>query len=123
MPDDVDPELEATVRRMYEHFNARRIDDVIALMHADVDWPNALEGTRIAGHDAVREYWLWQFGQFDPRVEPIGFEALGDGRLRVRVDQSLYDLEGDLIGQGEVFHDYAFRDGLIERMDVVAAEE
>jgi hypothetical protein len=117
-----DPELEATITRLYERFNARDIDAVVALMHADVDWPNALEGTRITGHDAVRAYWLGQFARFDPRVEPIGFEALEDGRTRVRVRQELYELNGDLIGQGEVFHDYAFRDGLIERMDIVPAE-
>ena len=122
MPDAVDPDLQALIRRTYEHFNAREIDAVLALMHADVDWPNALEATRITGHDAIREYWLGQFAAFDPRVEPIGFEDLGDGRVRVRVHQSLYDLQGDLIGQGEVFHDYSFRNGLIERMDIVAAD-
>ena len=56
-------------------------------------------------------------------MEPLGFESLGEARVRVRVEQSVYDLAGDLTGQGEVFHDYAFRDGLIERMDVVAAED
>ncbi len=123
MTSPVDPELEATLRRMYAHFNAREIEPVLSLMHADVDWPNLLEGTRISGHQAVREYWLRQFGEFDPRVEPLGFESLGEARVRVRVQQSVYDLDGDLIGQGEVFHDYAFRNGLIERMDAVAAED
>ena len=118
----VDPELERTIARMYERFNAREIDAVIELMDAEVDWPNALEGTRISGHDAVRAYWTRQFAEFDPRVVPVGFELLDDGRVRVLVDQSLYGLEGDLIGQGRVFHDYEFRDGLIARMDVVAAE-
>ena len=106
----VDPELERTIARMYERFNAREIDAVIELMDAEVDWPNALEGTRISGHDAVRAYWRRQFAEFDPRVEPVGFEMLDDGRVRV------------LVGQGRVFHDYEFRDGLIARMDVVAAE-
>ena len=118
----IDPDLERTLRRTYELFNARDIEGVLALMHPDVDWPNALEGTRLTGHDAVREYWCGQFAAFDPRVEPLGFEELGDGRVRVRVHQSLYELNGDLIGQGEVFHDYALREGLIERMDIVAAE-
>ena len=118
----VDPELRALIERTYERFNARDIDAVLALMHPDVDWPNAIDDTRITGHDAIREYWTWQFARFDPRVTPIGFEALGDGRVRVRVRQELYDLQGDLVGQGEVFHDHAFRDGLIERMDIVAAE-
>lgn len=123
MADPVDPDLAATIRRMYERFNAREIDAVIELMRPDVEWPNALEGTRISGHDAVRAYWTAQFAEFDPRVEPVGLESLEDGRVRVLVDQSLYDLEGDLVGQGRVFHDYEFRDGLIARMDVVAAED
>ena len=122
MANEVDPRLEAKLRRTYELFNARAIDEVLALTRPDVDWPNAVEGTRITGHDAVREYWRWQFDRFDPRVEPLGFETLGDGRVRVRVHQSLYDLNGDLVGQGEVFHDYSFCDGLIDRMDIVATE-
>ena len=52
----VDSEVERTIGRMYERFNARDIDAVIEPMHAEVDWPNALEGTRISGHDAVRAY-------------------------------------------------------------------
>ena len=80
-------------------------------MDPRVDSPNAIEGTRVRGHDAVREYWIWQFGQFDPRVGRAS-------RARRRGDpgprhQSVLDLDGDLIGQGEVFHDYAFRDGLV----------
>jgi hypothetical protein len=122
MANRVDPELEALIRRTYERFNARDVDAVLALMHPDVDWPNAIDDTRLTGHDAIREYWTWQFERFDPRVTPIGFESLDAGLVRVRVSQELYDLEGDLVGQGEVFHDYAFRDGLIERMDIVSAE-
>jgi hypothetical protein len=114
-------EREATLRRMYEHFNAR--EGVLAgdYMHADVDWPNALEGTRIHSLAGVLDYWRGQFAEFDPRVYPLEFSELPDGRLRVRVDQQLYDLNGDLIGQGQVFHDYTFRDGLVERMEIVAA--
>jgi hypothetical protein len=91
-------------------------------MVADVDWPNALEGTRIHSVAEVLEYWRGQFAEFDPRVKPLEITELPDGRLRVLVDQSLHDLDGDLIGQGRVFHDYTFRDGLISRMDIVAAE-
>ena len=113
---------EATLSRMYEHFNAREITHAGEYMHADVDWPNALEGTRIHSLAEVLDYWRGQFAELDPRVKPLTYTELPDGRLRVLVDQSLYDLNGDLIGQGQVFHDYAFRDGRIERMDIVAAE-
>jgi hypothetical protein len=106
---------------MYEHFNAREIEHAADFMHADVNWPNAREGTRIHTLAEVLDYWRAQFAEFDPRVGPVEFTELPDGRLRALVDQSLLDLDGDLIGQGRVFHDYAFRDGLIERMDIVAA--
>ena len=42
------------LERMYAAFNARDVDSVLAAMHADVDWPNGLEGGRVVGHDAVR---------------------------------------------------------------------
>ncbi|MDX6580979.1 MAG: hypothetical protein QOI10_163 [Solirubrobacterales bacterium] len=121
MEEPVDPDLEAAIRRLYEAFNAREVEQVIALMADDVDWPNAIEGTRLIGREAVREYWRLLFDRFNPRLEPLGFEDLGNGQVRVRVHQSLHDLEGDLMGEGEVFHDHVFRDGQIERMDVVAA--
>jgi hypothetical protein len=112
---------EQMLRSMYRHFNARSVDLAGDYMHADVDWPNALEGTRINRLEDVLAYWRGQFAQFDPRVKPLQFSELPDGRLRVLVDQELYDLNGHLVGQGRVFHDYAFRDGLVERMDIVAA--
>lgn len=108
--------------QMYAHFNARDIALVGDYLHADVDWPNALEGTRIHSLAEVLEYWRGQFDQYEPWVEPLEFSELPDGRMRVLVAQSLRDKDGDVIGQGRVFHDYAFRDGLVERMDIVAAE-
>lgn len=110
------------LRKMYEHFNAREISLAGGFMHADVDWPNALEGTRIHTLAELLEYWSAQFAEFDPRVEPVEFSELPDGRQRVLVEQHLRDLKGDLIGQGRVFHDYTFRDGRVARMDIVAAE-
>ena len=111
---------ETTLRRMYEHFNARDVALAGDYMCVDVDWPNAQEGTRIHTPAEVLDYWRGQFAQSDPRVQPLEITELPDGRLRVLVDQSLYDLNGELLGQVQVFHDYAFRDGLVARMDIVA---
>jgi hypothetical protein len=47
-------------------------------MHPDVDWPNAFEGGRVHGREAVRAYWTRQFQQIDARVEPLGFRAVGE---------------------------------------------
>lgn len=33
------------LKRLYERFNARDIDSVLAVMHQDVMWANGMEGT------------------------------------------------------------------------------
>jgi hypothetical protein len=112
---------EATLRRMYEHFNDREVQLAADYMRADVDWPNVLEGTRLNHLADVIEYWQRQFAEFDPRVYPVEFAELPDGRLRVLVNQEIHDLEGNVTSQSQVFHDYTFRDGLVARMDVAPA--
>jgi len=49
----------------YKFFNARDIDSVLKTMHNDVDWPNGMEGGRVHGHSAVRDYWLRQWSLVD----------------------------------------------------------
>ena len=41
---------EALLERTYAAFNARDVDAVLAMMHAEVDWPNGMEGGRVHGH-------------------------------------------------------------------------
>jgi len=112
---------EALLRRAYDGFNARDVESVVALMHRDVDWPNAFEGGRVRGHDGVRAYWARQFEQIDPEVTPRGFDERPDGRIAVAVHQVVRSRAGELIAAGDVVHVYALRDGLVERMDVEPA--
>ena len=102
----------------YNEFNARNLDAVLAMMSADVDWPNGWEGGRIYGHQGVRDYWLRQWAAIDPHVEPVGFETDDAGRAVVKVHQVVYDLEGNLISEGMVEHIYQIERGLIKRMDI-----
>lgn len=111
------------MRRIYELFNAREIDELLAQMSERVDWPNAIDGGRVRGRKAVREYWEGQFAQADPQVQPTEIEKLGDGRIQVRVRQVVNDLDGDLIGQGEVLHVYEFDGELVARMEIVAVDD
>jgi hypothetical protein len=106
------------IKSMYAAFNARDIDTVIEQMTDDVDWPNAWEGGRVVGRDAVREYWTRQWAVIDPRVEPTSFTERQNGSIAVEVDQLVRSLQGELIGQGTVVHVYSFRDGLVARMDI-----
>jgi hypothetical protein len=104
---------------LYRAFNARDVDAVLALVHHDVDWPNAWEGGRVHGREAVREYWTRQFAAIDPSVEPERIELADTGQVVVRVHQVVRDRgSGDVISDGRVTHRYTLRDGLVERMDV-----
>jgi hypothetical protein len=109
---------EQLLRRAYDAFNARDIDTALACAHADVDWPNGMEGGREHGHAAVRDYWTRQFGLIDSHVEPLRFTADDEGRIVVDVHQVVRDLAGNLISEGRVQHVYTLRAGLIERMEI-----
>jgi ketosteroid isomerase-like protein len=115
-------EEERLLRRAYEAFNARDIDAVLALMHPNVVWPNGMEGGWERGREAVRAYWTRQFGLIDSHVEPEAFEVDVDGRVVADVHQVVRDLEGVVVSDGRVRHIYSFRDGLVARMDISAAE-
>lgn len=104
---------------VYESFNARDIDAVLAHMHPDVDWPNRMEGGRELGHNAVRAYWQRQWTMVDPRVEPVHNEEDETGRTVVDVHQVVRDLSGKILRDGMVQHVYSIEDGLISRMDII----
>ena len=106
------------LRSMYDAFNARDIDGVLATMADDVDWPRAFKGDRVRGHEAVRDYWREQWAEIDPRVDPVDIGQRADGLVEVRVHQVVRDLDGKVLADGEVLHVYEIRDGLVARMDV-----
>src|ERR1700733_6362412 len=64
-----DPEF---IERLYDRFNARDMEAVLAMMHTNVLWANGMEGGHASGHDEVRAYWTRQWAMIDPRVEPTG---------------------------------------------------
>ena len=109
------------LERAYSAFNARDIDGALATMRPDVDWPNAMDGGRVHGHEAVREYWMRQWRLIDPHVEPVGFELDPAGRTIVRVHQVVRDLGGAVLRDQLVEHVYAIEGGLITSMDVRSA--
>jgi hypothetical protein len=113
--------LEQRLTATYAAFNARDIDQVLAQMTEDVDWPNAWEGGRVVGHDAVRDYWTRQWAEIDPEVQPSSFRRLRDGRIEVTVHQVVRGPDGSVLSDGMVLHTYAFRGEQIARMDVSEA--
>ncbi|HLW53886.1 MAG TPA: nuclear transport factor 2 family protein [Candidatus Angelobacter sp.] len=108
-----------TLTATYAAFNIRDIESVLAMMHPAVDWPNGMEGGRMRGHNAVRSYWTRQWTLIDPRVEPLSFSTDQSGRTVVEVHQVVRDLSGHVLADRTIRHVYTFREGLIERMDIV----
>jgi ketosteroid isomerase-like protein len=108
------------IRAAYRAFNERDIDAALALMHPEVDWPNAWEGGRVSGRDAVREYWTRQFAAISSRVDPEAFSDEPDGSVTVDVHQVVHDAgTGELLSDSRVRHRYRLEDGLVTRMDVL----
>ena len=113
-------ELTTLVSKAYTAFNNRNIDDVLALMSKDVAWPNGWEGGYVYGHEAVRDYWTRQWEAINPRVIPVTFTPLADGRIDTTVQQTVKDLEGNVIFDGPVHHVYTINNGLITTMEIIA---
>ena len=108
------------LREVYAAFNARDIDAVLGKLHPDVDWPNGWEGGRVHGHAAVRDYWTRQWEAIDSSVEPVGFTETPEGRVAVEVQQTVKDLDGNVLSQDVVTHVYTLDEGLVTRMDIIA---
>jgi ketosteroid isomerase-like protein len=111
---------EQTLRTAYRAFNERDLDAAVALMHPDVDWPNAWEGGRVVGRAAATEYWTRQFSEISSRVAPEGFTEEPDGSITVDVHQVVHDARtGELLSDSRVKHRYRLDGGLVVRMDVL----
>jgi ketosteroid isomerase-like protein len=109
---------EELLRYAYAAFNARKVDAALATMHPDVEWPNGIEGGTVHGRQGVRDYWTRQWTLIDPRVEPLSFAPLDDGRVAVDVRQVVHDREGKLLLEQRVRHVYRIDDRLIREMEI-----
>ena len=114
-----------TLKRMYERFNARDIDGVLAALTDDVAWANGMDGGHVHGREAVRDYWTRQWAVVSPRVDPVSFDTAEDASVLVKVRQSIRDLEGrPLQDQAHglrdklVGHRFQFRQGQVARFDI-----
>ena len=106
------------IEQAYSAFNKRDIDGALALMTEDVSWPKASEGGKVVGKEEIRAYWTRQWGEFDPRVEPVAITEDDGGKVRVRVHQLVKSLHGEVLFDGEVLHVFTMNHGLIAAMDL-----
>lgn len=113
---------EDVLRAAYRAFNARDVEAAVGLMHPEVDWPNAWEGGRVVGREAVTDYWTRQFESISSTVEPERFDSDPSGSVTVTVHQVVRDSQTDeLLSDAHVLHRYLLEDDLIVRMDVLDA--
>jgi ketosteroid isomerase-like protein len=112
--------VERILKAAYAAFNDRDLDKAIALMHPNVDWPNAWEGGRMRGRSAVREYFERQFRALSSRVEPEDISKDSAGVYSVRVHQVVHEvMTGKLLTDSRLIHRWRLDgDNLVVRMDV-----
>jgi hypothetical protein len=110
------------IEQAYSAFNKRDIDGALALMTQDVSWPKASEGGKVVGKvvgkEEIRAYWIRQWGEFDPYVEPLAMSEEDGGKIRVRVHQLVKSLQGDVLSDSEVLHIFTMNSGLIAATDL-----
>lgn len=113
------------LRHIYDRFNARDIDGVLAILAEDVAWANGMDGGHVHGREAVREYWTRQWTMVSPHVEPVGFRDGPDRSIVAEVRQSVRGLDGmPLQGQTHglkdktVGHVFRLRNGKVTRFDI-----
>ena len=111
------------LERLYRQFNAREIENVLAMLHEEVAWANGMEGGHVHGRSGVRDYWTRQWAMIDPNVEPTGFSRGADGEVVVEVHQTVRDLSGKLLSERTVGHIFRIENGLFTRFDIASPGE
>ena len=106
------------LKRVYDLFNARDMETVLAAMHEDVIWANGFEGGHVHGRNGVRSYWTNQWATINPHVEPLTFACGPEGEVVVEVHQVVLDLAGNLLADQMVGHVFRIENGLIKRFDI-----
>jgi SnoaL-like domain len=109
------------LRRIYERFNARDMEAVLAALDGNVLWANGMEGGHVHGRAGVREYWTRQWAMLDPHVDPVAFAEGPQHEVIVEVHQVVRDLQGKLLLDQMVGHIFHLENGLVQRFDIRGA--
>ena len=103
---------------LYDSFNKREIESVLAMMADDVKWANGMEGGFVFGRDNVREYWRRQFEMFNPHLEILESKT-DENKSSVKLRQRVRDLNGNLLDDKTIEHVFTFdENGLIKLFEI-----
>lgn len=108
------------ITQLYEDFNARKTDSILAKLTEDVRWANGMDGGYVHGHNALQEYWKRQWASLNPQIKAVGFSKTEDGSILVEALFTGQPMEGQAQGfkdipVGHVFH---LKGGLVTRFDI-----
>ena len=120
----MDSDIEV-LKRIYDLFNKRDIDGVLAALANDVAWANGMDGGHVHGREAVRDYWTRQWTMVNPHVEPVSFTSAADSSIVVEVKQVIRALEGKPLQDQThglkdktVGHVFRLQEGKVIRFDI-----
>jgi ketosteroid isomerase-like protein len=111
------------IKHLYDRFNARDIDGVLAFVAGDVAWANGMDGGHVRGHAALREYWTRQWSTIDPRVDPLNIREAPDGSILTEVHQVVHDLSGQLLLDETVTHAFRIQNNRVLRFDIQSTSQ
>jgi SnoaL-like domain len=106
------------LEKLYAAFNERRFDELITMMHPDVEWENGMQGGFIQGRENVREYWRKQVEFIVSHLEPLKFETDDAGREVIGIHLTVSDLSGNVLLDKTAKHIFTFKDGLIVKFEI-----
>lgn len=114
----------ALVREVYDRFNDADIDGVLALLDADVEMPDVLNGTTLRGTEALRRYWEQQFALVDHSIMANEILEVGDAVIVVAFHE-VYDRQGGQpLGRGvAAVHRLSFRGDRIASIEYTGVDE
>jgi hypothetical protein len=78
----------------------------------------AFKGGFVRGSEEVRTYWIEQWSEINPYVEPIAFYPEDADQVLVEVHQVVRDLVGAILADERVSHLFTIEHGLIQGMEV-----
>jgi ketosteroid isomerase-like protein len=104
-------------KKLYNDFNDRNIEAVIAMLSDDVKWANGMEGGFVYGREGVREYWLRQFTMVTSQVTPEEIRQVGD-QIQIRVKQVVHDNAGNLLSDTHVTHIFTLNEQKIHQFEI-----
>ncbi len=109
--------IQSFFEELYNHFNERNIEGVVAHTTNDVKWANGMEGGFVYGHDGLRDYWTRQFTLVKPTVKPVEFDIEGDV-VHIKVHQVVNDLDGNLLMDEVVQHKFSLSNNKIFSFEI-----